>query len=316
MSRYLNEDETGDAGLFSTAATPGTRGSAPDALASKGQYLQFHHLISGQSVSFHAFLTNFEDVFTSEWNEEPVFGRMDPLSTFKRTGRKINLGWKVVAEDHDGAIINLRKVSALIRFLYPSYQSGGQSSTHIAGPPLLKLRFMNLARDVNQADGAFGDDSYGSVDVAETGLLGYVDGFTNKPVLEDGFVEDYVRESTAPGESVGHGLYPKTIELGCTFTVLHTHDLGFDQYGVWKTNSEFPYSNRPNQAQIDNFVRGMNRMVGSAAQGDEGINDSDMAEMQARADDLLSRGNLGAVDLGVVTGMQEGLSGDGPGEGS
>ena len=138
-------------------------GSVPTGLANQaGQYIEFFHLVSRTSVAFRAFVTSYEDKWASEWNTEEAFGRMDPIATFKRTGRKISLGWEVVAEDHLSAYTNLADVSKLVRMLYPSYDSGPAgvngparpSTTHIAGPPLLKLKFMNLIRDAKGGAGS------------------------------------------------------------------------------------------------------------------------------------------------------------------
>ena len=212
-------------------------GSIPSRLANKGEFIEFFHLVSRTSVSFRAFLTSFEDQYTSTWNAQQVFGRMDPISTFQRTERKINLGWKVVAESEKSAKKNLNDVSKLIRMLYPSYSTsdgGESSSTHISGPPLLKLRFMNLIKDAKAGDGAGSD--------AETsGLLGYIDGtLSNKPVLDDGFIEIE--------EEAGVKIYPKTIEMSCTFVVLHTHPLGWDE-GSYRSESNFPYSSELSREQ-------------------------------------------------------------------
>lgn len=214
-------------------------GGTPDALANKGQYIEFYHLVSDTSVAFRAFLTQFEDQFSSEWNEETVFGRMDPISTFKRTTRKISLGWEVVADSAQQAQNNLVKISTLVRMLYPSYNSGGTtsagtpkpSSTHISGAPLMKLRFMNLVGDTNNASdtGAPAKDS---------GLLGYVDGFTHAPILEEGFIE-FV--SSAEAGTRGEQIYPKAIQLSCNFTVLHMHELGWDENQMFRAGIGFPY---------------------------------------------------------------------------
>lgn len=48
--------------------------------------------VSGLSVSFYAFVTSFSDNMTSNWNEEQVYGRPDPIGTFQNTSRKISLG--------------------------------------------------------------------------------------------------------------------------------------------------------------------------------------------------------------------------------
>ena len=240
-------------------------GSTPSLLANSGQFIEFFHLVSGDTVSFRAFVTSFEDQYTSTWNAQPVFGRMDPISTFQRTERKINLGWKVVAESTDNAKKNLNDVSKLIRMLYPSYSAspeGEASSTHVSGPPLLKLRFMNLvkATDSNDASGA---------DASESGLLGYIEGtLSNKPVLEDGFIE--------VNDGNGLKIYPKTIELSCTYTVLHTHDTGWDQAGRFRSQTNYPYSSELSAEQQERQISLENEAL-------EGLND----ELNARRDQIL-----------------------------
>ena len=39
---------------------------------------------------FGAFLTSFSDSMASNWNEEQVYGRQDPIGTFQSTTRKIS----------------------------------------------------------------------------------------------------------------------------------------------------------------------------------------------------------------------------------
>ena len=196
-----------------------------DALHLGGRKIEFEHLVSGQKVAFPAFLTQFEDQFTSEWNEETVYGRMDQIATFKRTGRKINLGWDVPSRSAREAEEMLGRISLLVRMLYPSYvaprSSGGPyaaSATHIAGPPLLRVKFVNLIQNV--------------VD-PENGLLGYVNGFTTSPVLESGFIE-----STNSEGNSGLSLYPKAYKLSCTFIVLHTFTPGWVAGGQWSQSEE------------------------------------------------------------------------------
>ena len=210
--------------------------SYPTTMANRGLYIEFFHLVSGTSVRFPAFLTQFEDQWSSEWNEETVFGRMDPISTFKRTMRKINLGWEIAAESGAQARENIANISALIQMLYPSYDRGeplgvaemtaateqfvnamedregvtqqevdarlahmgqvaetilgggyatgpGINTTHISGPPLMKIRFVNLIKNSRTSS----DTSGTSAEI--TGLLGYVGGFTNAPMLDVGFIE-------------------------------------------------------------------------------------------------------------------------------
>jgi hypothetical protein len=48
-------------------------------------------------VEFKGFITEMSDNFQSSWDTEEVYGRMDPIGTFKSTKRTISLGWTVPA---------------------------------------------------------------------------------------------------------------------------------------------------------------------------------------------------------------------------
>ena len=68
----------------------GMGGDGSDSLANQlGQVIEFYHIPTGQTLRFKAFLTTFTDQYSSEWEESPVFGRMDAIQTFKGTTRSI-----------------------------------------------------------------------------------------------------------------------------------------------------------------------------------------------------------------------------------
>lgn len=182
------------------------------------QYIEFFHIPSGQRVRFKAFLRNFSDQYTSNWNKEEVFGRMDPVQTFKNTTREISVAWDVPSASIEEARRNLRKCTKLFSMLYPSYNSGGL----MAGAPLFKMRIMNLAQDVSAAGRA------GSA--AQSGLVGSVSGFNYTPDLDSGFFHARAGK-----------VYPQTISLECTYSVMHTHELGWSSTGT-KLTREFPYN--------------------------------------------------------------------------
>jgi len=168
--------------------------------------INFEHVLTGQQVSFPAFLTSFDDSWSSEWESQTVYGRMDDIRTFKRTSRSISLAWMVVAASEAEATHNLEACSRLISMLYPTYAGG--SATTISGSPLFKLKFGNLISDP-------ANPGWGST-VTESGLVGTIDGLSYSPDLEGmGF---FVVES---------GLLAKQVNLSCTFTVLHTKPVGW-----------------------------------------------------------------------------------------
>ena len=186
-------------------------------LAQKGQVITFSGATHNPTaVSFNAFLQDFQDSFQSKWNEEPVYGRMDPISVFQGTVRKITLAWAVVASDIEEARINFFKISDILKMLYPGYSSpqSGRANT-MSSSPLMRIKFCNL---IQRPDGV--------------GLLGYVDGFNHKPDNKMGYFHDsdYTK------------LYPKIVEMSCTFSVLHEHSLGFHGKDPLDAFDAWPYS--------------------------------------------------------------------------
>ena len=187
------------------------------------QVIDFFHVPTGNSVKFKAFLTQFDDVYSSEWNSENAYGRMDPIQSFQRTGRKISIGFDVVAGSWREAMDNLGRITGLIQMLYPSYD-GGVGATAIQAAPYFKLNFMNLASNT-MVDGTSGAES--------SGLLGTVDGLTYSPNIDVGFFQ-----------SAGN-LYPKVVNISCTFTVLHQNQLGWVKKSQRSGFDKFPYQESP-----------------------------------------------------------------------
>ena len=182
------------------------------ALPTQRLQLTITHIPTDFSVSFPAYLDMFSDAYTSTWNGEDVYGRMDPIATFINTRRALSLAWNVPAESFDNAKANVLKVNKLMSFLYPVFDSesvGG--ATAINQAPLLRISFGNLIRNADTGGG----------------LLGYVNGFTFDPDLEQGMF--YSSVPTKNSSNVDVEYYPKTFRLNTEFNVLHEHALGFQR---------------------------------------------------------------------------------------
>jgi hypothetical protein len=189
----------------------------------------------------------FSDAYTSQWNAEDVYGRMDPIATFINTRRALSLAWNVPASTYDEARSNVAKVNKLFSFLYPLYENesiGG--ATAINQSPLLRISFGNLIRNAKNGKG----------------LLGYVNGFTFDPALEFGMFYAYTNDAE-PGDTessdTGNLLpdarpdvqyYPKTFRLNCEFNVLHEHSLGFKRSDG--TGRSFTYNDSSIKAKQGN----------------------------------------------------------------
>mgnify|MGYP003627506820 CR=1 FL=1 len=105
--------------------------------------VSFLHVPSGKAIFFKAFIVAFNEQYSSDWAEEKLYGRADPIYLFKSTSRKITLGLKLPAESESEAYENLGKIQRLTQFLYPNYTGAG-SATTIAQSPLVRLKVMNL----------------------------------------------------------------------------------------------------------------------------------------------------------------------------
>ncbi len=213
--------------------------------------IKFIHLPTETEVQFKGWVNEFSDQFTSIWNETPVYGRMDPMSTFQRTSRQIALAFSVVSDSRQEAVANLANVNALIEFLYPVYQksSGRSVQNTLKAGPLIGMQWTNLISDASSG----------------ARLTGYLGGLTYSPqmdqggfVLKDQSVETEANEFTTwdTRTKVGtsnttvtdkRSYIPKRLDINLDYTVLHTHLTGWYKdgqngyvFGDKNVNGKFP----------------------------------------------------------------------------
>jgi len=173
------------------------------ALEEAGYNIEIEQIATGRYVSFPAFVENFSDAYTSDWNSEQVFGRMDPIATFSHTRRAISVAWVIPADSIERARQNMERINILLQMLYPLYTKREGATTMNMGP-LMRIRYLNL---MQRAD-------------SNEGLLGYVNGFTMDPLTEEG-------SFYGTGTGGSPEIFPKTVRLNFELTVLHEHSLGF-----------------------------------------------------------------------------------------
>tara|TARA_R110000824_G_scaffold4504_5_gene21798 strand:+ start:1480 stop:2646 length:1167 start_codon:yes stop_codon:yes gene_type:complete len=223
-SRLDTEGETGNPGLIADPGNPIWK-------------LRFKHIATGESVSLAAWVTDFSDTYTSQWNEETVYGRMDPLVTFQQTRREISVSLDVIAANKFEAINNTAKVDKLIRFLYPVYGSpaaGAAAANTLKSSPLIEIGWANFIT---------GGPEHG-------GLIGYLGGLTYTPVFESGLFINHPDGGTL-------NLFPQQLRLQFNLKVLHTHLVGWTQgengYTFGGPDSRFPHNgDNPISAPIGN----------------------------------------------------------------
>lgn len=236
-----------------------------------------------QTVVFKGFLTSFNDTYNVNFNEEAAYGRMDPFRIYQNTVRTLSLAWDIPAWDADEARANLVAASELIKMLYPTYGKS-KTSSHIEGSPIVRLKFANLICHGN-----------GEGDVKTSGLAGFIPNLVITPVVEQGYFEER--------QDKGLKLYPKLLQMNCSFNVIHEQSLGWNSgKHSWRSEKNFPYGVAPKDLnkELSPDFSGENQyrpLQGSIAGGGSPIEETDTASTDPQPTRVA--GALIAGDLGL-----------------
>ena len=203
---------------FGGQPLPTTYIDPSQAAATKQQLLYIQHIASKKSIGLYAYLTNLSHNYNISWNPEQVYGRPDPIPGYGNTTKTMRIGFNLVSANLAEARFNYSKTIgrggmervSLSNMFYPTYKEINGYKT-IASPPIVAIRHMQLI----QSYGSAVDGSY---------LVGYIGGANIIPKFEHGGYED---------PDNGNYIYPKIIEIGFDFSVLHDYDLG------WKASTGF-----------------------------------------------------------------------------
>ena len=201
---------------------------------------------ASEEVAFKAFITSFNDEFTSNWTEDAVYGRMDPLSVFQNTQRIISVELDVPASSKQEAKENLIKIEKIIQGLYPVYEQYNGVPV-LQAAPLWKIKLANFITSTSSAN-----------DTAKSGgLTCKLDGFNFSPDFEPGV---FVEKS---------GYYfPKNIKVSFNALVFHDHTVGHNQNRDFLSNfGGFPYGvdfekgglDSSDMEMVDEFITNWNK---------------------------------------------------------
>ena len=203
---------TSDHVAVSIQDTAGAEGTQQD-IRGKGVSLKITHVASGSQVVFGSFLIRtFRDILTTKYNSQEVYGRMDPISTYQGTTRKISLGFDLeTSADAALSARYLAMVSQLMWFQYPVYEQAGNALS-ISRPPLVRVEFANYIRS-----GTGG------------GLLCALQGVSYSPF--DKFELGASPMKGSPGAGGVTHLLPVRISVDMELVVLHENPVGWMDTG-------------------------------------------------------------------------------------
>lgn len=171
-----------------------------DLVKSDHNIITIYSFSMNEEITFPAFVTDFSDSFASNWTSQEIYGKMDPISTFKNTSRSISLSFDIPSADIAQAIKFMTRCDTIIKGLYPIYSNTNKKGTaYITAPPLFRIKFGNLIVNAQNPS---------------KGLLGYLSGFDFKPDM-------------TMGHFIYNGIiYPKLLKASLKLNVLHEHPLG------------------------------------------------------------------------------------------
>ena len=110
----------------------------------------------GSKLEIIGVITNFSQNWNSTYNEEVVYGRIDPIPTFSNTTRTISFGLDLVTpsvnninySESEIARAQSMTVGLLAQMCYPGYDTQGTATdfniSTLKSAPLVKIRYANL----------------------------------------------------------------------------------------------------------------------------------------------------------------------------
>lgn len=219
-----------------------------DAYANYKQYMiSFLHVPTNSTVYFKAYVTEYNENFTCSWTPTEVYGRTDPIQTYKGTKRSISLSFDVPAASMGEAYENLGRVSKLVQMLYPTYSPNDLGSGMIVGQaPLVRVKMMNLITKeratpdhIQQALGGGEDsmaqvlDDYRTSPMPQNGVLAAISNISYRSDLQK--IQMF--------EKAANTVLPQSLSVNMSFDVIHEETVGWDPYGN-SLASSFPHKVR------------------------------------------------------------------------
>lgn len=109
---------------FEVINNDGTTGTSLTSTNSKGEIAKDTDIVTTK-VHFRAFLTNFADNHTANWNGQRYMGRGEEFFTYQGFNRDVSFQFKVVAQSKQEMLPLWQKLNYLASSLYPDYNGQG-----------------------------------------------------------------------------------------------------------------------------------------------------------------------------------------------
>lgn len=227
--KEIETQQAADSFSTSTNASPSNLSAGAVTLRSVGGHralkaqepLIIQSFIDGSSVSLRGSVSNVNLNWNSNWNEEIVYGRIDPIPTYSNTTREASITVQLVVpatmtpmQKLSLSKRNIEKLNVLANMCYPGYDVETDSSNRISSgvlksSPLVKVKYGNV-----------------------------ISGQMQGPDGEAGFITAYIKSLGVDFQAdglysigVGGEKYFRKISISLSFGILHSHNVGYSANG-------------------------------------------------------------------------------------
>lgn len=194
---------------------------------SLNELLKVYSLTYGVAFYFLPYDFKMTETFDIRWNTQTVFGRMDPIATYKGMGRSINLTFKARQKLQDGTTPMsftgdelLHSIDHLKKCLYPRYNN----TQSMISPPLFRFQYKNL---INAGEQQFEIKP-------ENGVLGIITGFSANFATEPNKIAFPSTDKSMA--------YPKVFDINIVFTVLNENLVETQQTNILTKEYFYKYN--------------------------------------------------------------------------
>ena len=97
-----------------------------DGLESEYMPFYFHDLRTNEMISFHAFITDMKDSFSTSYTDTDAYGRIDPIKIYNKTSRSISVSFWLIATSEDDFDSMWLSINKLTNMVYPQWSEGRQ----------------------------------------------------------------------------------------------------------------------------------------------------------------------------------------------
>jgi len=184
--------------------------------------------INGSIVELRGVVSNVSLGWSSNWQEEVVYGRIDPIPTYSNTTRTCSITVQLITPAYASQIeklalgqAKLEKLNVLANMCYPGYdfnvEKGGFSTGVLKSAPLVKFKYGTVITGKETA-GEFSEM-----------LLGYIKSM-NVDFQSDGLFAVGVTPFGTTQK------FFQKISVSLEFGILHTHNVGYGSDGTPAVN--------------------------------------------------------------------------------